>query len=357
MKPVKNLSDIRFIAMLGVLFVHSTEAFTVHYFDNANHFFSGTRNDFLFFSVIVNLCKFSTIAFFIISGYLFQLNEEKYSSSFKKFITNKYKKLLKPYLVIFILPIVIYHLILKRFLAVDDDITFASSLLNIVKQVFLSSYWFIPVLLFYFIVNFFLPYKYIKYIFLPSLAITLFYAFNLYFPLIPTNHTLSFLGFLSFFLLGRISFNTNLNMLPKKRWLVISIFLLGFVLTVWESWFLNYSFQQHDSWNTLKLSNILYSLGTLILLKDRLSVPKPLLKVDTYFIYLIHPHLKLGFLKLVLFLEAAGIMSASSKFNTILYIVVFIMGCYMIERIYTKIKNNPFEIRILKASLLLRSKS
>ncbi len=341
--------------MIGILFTHSIQAFSVHFF-NENNIFIGTTNEFIFYSALINIGKFATIVFFIISGFLFQLNEHKYSS-FKAFINNKYQKLLKPYLIIFLIPILIYNLPIKPFISAPEHVTVLVYVVNILKKIFFSNYWFIPVLFIYFIGNFFLPFRYMKWVFPVAVLITIFYSFNLYNPIIPTSHTLGFLGFCSFFFLGRIMVNLKPLSSITNSWAIISLCICGFLFSIIETCILHYSFSQADCWNTLKISNIFYSLTALLLLKDKVIMPSYLLKVDTYMIYLFHPHLKGIILKAIVYMEGEGLIASRNQFTTFSYVIIFLLLCYFMERIYSKIKSQAFQVNIFKASFLLRGRS
>jgi probable poly-beta-1,6-N-acetyl-D-glucosamine export protein len=356
MTPLKNLSSIRFIAMIGILFGHSTQIFSSYLF-NQSHIFIGSKNQFLFYSMMLDLWKFATIVFFIISGYLFQLNRHKYNS-FKTFIHNKYKKLLQPYIIIFFIPLLLINLPIKPFFtAASFDLTLSSFCISILKQIFFSNYWFIPVLVIYFIINFFLPYKYLKFAFPVSVAITLFYSFNLYHPIVPTAHTLSILGFCSFFFLGRVVAKSGRYFSFNKLAPAIILFVLAFAFTVFESYWLSYSCKQVDAWNTLKLSNVLYALAVLSLLNNRVVIPKKLLETDTYFIYLSHPHMKRVVLLVLAYLDKNSFIVPHSWLTTSITTIIFIILCYGCERFYTKAKLSSFTIDFHKPFFVLKPKS
>lgn len=284
----KNIISIRIVAMFGVLFMHASFLHwqVLHNLDV--NFFNNSQLSFSFFSVAISLFKFSSIIFFLISGYLFETNKRRYTD-FKKFVLDKYHALLKPYLVIFFIPVCLFLLLVQPYFGDTYNLSFTGYLKNITSAVFLSNYWFVPVLLLYFILNFFIPYKWLKVLFPLSILITLSYSLNLYLNLISTVHTLSFIGFLSFFFLGRMQVHKVYK--PVKLHFKILLVILFLLLSIAESHFLFYKVHQFDAWNTLKFSNILYSIAVVLLLTHVPEFPPAFKRINTYFIYLIHPHL------------------------------------------------------------------
>lgn len=340
MLTTKNINSIRFIAMFGVLFIHSAGSYL--------KFFVSKENTFGVFSFLISIMKFSTIVFFLISGYLFELNKNKYVD-FKTFLIGKYSNLLKPYLTIFLIPICLFF-----FFSHPDfhEATFKTVINWYVKtifdQIFLTNYWFIPVLVLYFMVNFFVPYRALKILFPISIAITLFYSINLYFNFVRTEHTLSFLGFLSFFFLGRLQAYKKYK--PVKFYCKIILAFLFLFLSLAETNVLHYYFHSQDAANTLKISNILFSISIVVLLKDMRQFPAKILKIDTYFIYLIHMHV-LRITSLLLILLNFQLQSWSVYF---VLIISFILLCLVVETIITRIR----KIKLAKSNhIFLTSKS
>jgi hypothetical protein len=329
MIPLENIKAIRFIAMIGILLIHTSGALSLHLFD-AQQNFIGTKGDFLFYSFFVDLAKISTIIFFIISGYLYQINEKKYL--FKKFVLNKYKKLLIPYFKIFVLPIILFLLFIRPFFGLPDPLTLHSFLVDLFKEIFFSNYWFVPTLFIYFILNYFIPFRYVKYLLPVAIVITLFYSLNIYYSKVITYNATNALGFLSFFLLGRVFTQTNFTIPKRYRSAAIALVILAFSLCLLESWILSYSFFQVDAWNTLRFGNVVLALIMLVVFKDVIRVPSSLLKIDTYFLYLFHPHL----LRLLLVLETKGLINVTNKVYFILYLACFLMICLLTQVIYKR---------------------
>jgi len=340
MLTTKNISSIRVIAMFGILVTHSVGSYLKFIVSNDNVFDVSLA--------IVSIVKFSTIVFFLISGYLFELNKNKYTD-FKLFMKGKYTNLVKPYLLLFLIPICLFFLVFHPNFHETSFKTIAFWYLEtILEQVFLTNYWFIPVLLLYFVINFFTPYKALRILFPISICITLFYSVNLYYNFIRTEHTLSFLGFLSFFFLGRIQVYKKYK--PIKIYFKILLTVLFFILSIAEARLLHYHFHSTDAENTLRISSIFFSLSVVVLLKDLPQLPTRILQIDTYFIYLIHIHL----LRITSFVYVLANFKLYSWPLFIILIFSFILLCVAIQSATSRIKKSP----ILKLNrLFIISKS
>jgi probable poly-beta-1,6-N-acetyl-D-glucosamine export protein len=284
----KNIHKTRIIALFGILFLHFSNLAALNYSEyDAKH---------LFFVLYVNSFKYATIVFFIIAGYLYESNSAKYKkNSFIEFILKKTKNLLYPYLIIYIIPELIYQcFIAPKF----GDYKYYPNYLQIIKEfipsIFFTNYWFVPVLFIYFIINYFIEFNSLKKIFFfISIPLTIFYSINIYTHWIYlTNHTTAIPGFLTFFILGRL-FSKEWEGKIKTNLLVL-IFIISFILSNTESYVLLKFFNSDDSFNSLRISNIFYSIfAFLFLLKILANVrfPNIFLSINYFFIYLIHPHL------------------------------------------------------------------
>lgn len=296
MLKIENIANIRVIALSSILLMH---LFSFFYF---TEFFvpvsetvpsNAPFSDILIGSSVMNLIKFGTIVFFVISGFLFQLKYDKYRKAFKPFLSNKYNALLKPYIIIFIFPLLFLYLVVP---VIKNGTlgSFAQQLTLIFNTIMLTSYWFIPTLMLYFIINFFIPTKWVSTLLIIFSIITGVFVLNIYLRFLPfTNHSLTGIGFMSFFLLGRLLFLKPQLSLSRNNVSILLVEIVAFfAFSELESLYLLFSRHDSDYLNSLRLSNIFFSLAVLEGMNGLFTRKKHSLlpQVNTYFIYLIHPH-------------------------------------------------------------------
>lgn len=301
--------SIRYISIIGILVIHFLGTICLTILRQKGFMTSGPLHespslsytdgllDFLGFSFTMNVVKPATIFFFIISGYLFEINFSKYRlNGFISFAKKKFNSLFKPYLIVFVLPTYLIFLLAKPFSeSWKSGIDIFGAFHELLVEVAFSNYWFIPVLMVYFFINFFIKEDHLRKALIISVPITLFYSFNIYATVIPiTTHTIAIPGFITFFFLGRwlyirknepISFNKEINLILVLMLLVASTF---------ESYLIFYKFNNLDFLNTLKITNILYSILLFNLLVKYISLeeiiaPSVFKPYNSYFIYLLHP--------------------------------------------------------------------
>jgi hypothetical protein len=248
--------------MIGIVFEHSSVLW-----DDLYTSFS----DKLIQASVVQFFKFATIIFFLIGGFLINHKFSEYTPL--EYLKNRFKNTIGPWLfwigVLITLNLVHMYFMHMKFdkpvLPIFDFLT--SQLKNIV---FYTSFWFIlNFLICITILLLFQRYLYKIWFGVVLGMISLFYSFNLYVGWVTTEHTTALFGFVFYLWLGvyiNRYYDKVLKYVNHISWgSIITINLLLFILADAEILFL----MQHgslDSFNTLRISNILYSLSMFALL-------------------------------------------------------------------------------------------
>jgi len=292
--PVKKSFDfvdtIRCISMIGIVFEHASVFYGFSY--------PGKFDTFIEVSVM-QFFKFGTIAFFLIGGFLINHKFQEYTPG--QYLKNRFKNTIKPWL-FWILVFVLLDF-LDRFVAFskgsDDRIvteffTYAGE--RIVNTLFFTSYWFI--LNFLICISLLLIFK--RYLYNIWFGVVLglvsvFYSFNLYHQWIITQHSTALFGFVFYLWLGVYMnryYETVKAWIAKTTWftLIIAV-VVTFLLADWEAAYLLKT-NNTDPYNTLRITNILYSITAFLLLLKVGNIPSLQKKLDprntTFGIYLIH---------------------------------------------------------------------
>lgn len=292
-KEKKNfdfVDTIRCISMIGIVWEHGS-AVPPNIYHNVF--------DTIVEASVIQSFKFSTIAFFLIGGFLINHKFQEYSTI--QYLKNRFNNTVKPWLFWAILLILLTCL--DRYVAyrkggsseiVDNFFGYVGHLSF--RSFFFTSFWFIPNFLFCItILLLFKKYLY-KIWFGVILAImSLFYSVNLYYGWVETLHAAALFGFIFYLWLGvylNKYFTPVMAWIEKKSYAaLITVVILTFCLACLESMNLN-RIGISDSYNTLRVTNILYSfamfalllkIGNIQFLKDKL---KP--RETTFGIYLLH---------------------------------------------------------------------
>lgn len=291
--------------------------------------------------------KFSTIAFFLIGGFLINHKFQEYSA--KQYLKNRFKNTVKPWL--FWMFTFIVLCVLERWIAYikGSDVGLMSSdfPLYITRftfwVLFFSPYWFI--LNFLICISILLIFK--KHLYDYRLGIllgliSLVYSVNLYFRWFETSHTSALFGFVFYLWVG-VYLNRHYGSILKflKRtswyfWFVLIVF--SFILSISES--LNLiKLGSVDAYNTLRISNILYSFvvfGTLLKIGSirALNHLKP--RETTFGIYLVHIIIIERFLPLIFQPLRLDVAHYTVWQNTGLLLIRFLLA-YTISYFLTKL--------------------
>lgn len=297
------VDTIRCISMMGIVFEHTTVGWGVVY-DQLSH-------NILLISVI-QLFKFVTIAFFIIGGFL--INHKFTENTPIQYLRNRLKSTIAPWAfwLVILIALDCLYLIYRYFkssgiMELPKFWTFLGG--EIYNTVFFTSFWF--VLNFLICITILLIFK--KYLYKLTFGVccallSLVYSLNIYFVWFPTEHTLALFGFIFYLWLG-VYMNKYydqlmvfINGISFKKLILINI--VFFVAAGAESFYLmNSGFL--DSYNTLRITNILYSLSIFVLLLKIGKIPGLIEKLKprqtTFGIYLVHMILVLYVLPLIFF--------------------------------------------------------
>jgi len=290
-KNFNFVDTIRCISMIGIVMEHCSMVPSNHY----NRLFDRITE-----TSIIQSFKFSTIAFFLIGGFLINHKFQEYTPG--QYLKNRFKKTIGPWL--FWILIFIALTTLDRYIAytkggdvgqlVTEPFKFICMLFF--RIVMFSPYWFI--LNFLICISILLVFKkYLYNIWFGAILslFSLFYSINIYAGWIETTHTTAILGFVFYLWLG-VYFNKYYD---KVIWLInavswskiVIITIISFAIAVAESTYLNH-IGIEDAYNTLRLSNIVYSLIMFVLLLKIGNINwlqqnlKP--RETTFGIYLLH---------------------------------------------------------------------
>jgi len=339
-KTKKNfdfIDTIRCISMFGIVFEHCAAVASNIYHNKLDSFIE---------TAIIQSFKFSTIAFFLIGGFLINHKFQEYSPS--QYLKNRFKNTIKPWL--FWIAIFVAITLLDRYIAYlkgsNDTIVrhffpYFGALL--IRVFFYTSYWFIlNFLICISILLIFKKYLYSIWMGLILGLVSLFYSINLYYGWIVTTHSTALFGFVFYLWLGVFLnkyYEQIMDYINRAKWIVlIAIAFSTFIVACAESTNLN-RISVTDAYNTLRISNILYSFATFsILLKiGNIRWLKQNLqpRSTTFGIYLIHFIIIDRFLPLIFQPMRLDISNFTIWQNTLLHVIRFII-VYVLSVLLTK---------------------
>ncbi|WP_344769839.1 acyltransferase [Pedobacter ginsengiterrae] len=317
-KNFNFVDTIRCISMMGIVFEHSATLWGAKY---------DSVGETILQIASMQFFKFATVAFFLIGGFLINYKFTEYTPG--NYIKRRFTNTIKPWLV-WILVLVVANfiqnwIVFKRGnntgLFLNDPITYFSNELKYI--LFESSFWFI--LNFLICITILLAFKKYLYKFwfgLVLLLCSLTYSFNLYTEWFVTHHSTALFGFVFYLWLG-VFLNRNFEKITQFiksiSWeQMIGLNSVLFVLACAETYLLM-TRGSHDEYNTLRITNILYSLSMFgLLLKvgdiktvDRILTPRQ----STFGIYLIHQILIIRLLPELFKGEILAVISSSVYLN------------------------------------------
>nr|WP_199158402.1 acyltransferase [Pedobacter sp. ASV2] len=331
---VKNfdfVDTIRCISMMGIVWEHSR----IYLGPKYNSFGS-----ILVEASSIQFFKFSTIAFFLIGGFLINHKFQEYSAI--QYLKNRFKSTVKPWL--FWMFIFITLTVLDRWIAYSKGSDGGLMVSNFFKYItdyfvwvlFFSPYWFI--LNFLICISILLIFKKQLYNYKLGIMlglISLVYSVNLYFRWFETSHTSALFGFVFYLWVGvylNKHYSLILGFLKKTPWVFwIIMIVLSFTLAISESLYLT-NLGNEDAYNTLRISNIFYSFvvfGALLKIGNikGLSYLKP--RETTFGIYLIHIIIIERFLPLIFQPLKLDVMHYTVWQNLGLLITRFLIAYFM----------------------------
>jgi hypothetical protein len=287
------IDSIRCIGMMCIVFEHCAYL--------GENVFNQINSKSLAYISILQFSKLGSITFFILAGFLIGSKFMDYSpwGYFKRRISTTFL----PWLFWSIL-----FVFIMTFQHANDNYSIFRTFLHSTKIVYLlTNYWFI--------INFlictgvllaFRKHLYSKVFGLILLLITLTYSVNIYVEWFPPRHTMAIFGFVFFLWLGA-QFNKNWEVVQAKilaipYWVFIALYIIIYISSIYEVTLL-YKLNSIDPFNSLRITNILYSLICIfLLLKIRkfnfTNLFKP--RETTFGVYLIHFILVFSLLPIIL---------------------------------------------------------
>ncbi|MFD2284775.1 hypothetical protein GJU39_12470 [Pedobacter petrophilus] len=261
------IDSLRFIAIITIVIEHSYMWPPSIYFQ--------TRGEQLIQTITMELFKFGTITFYILAGFL--IGDKIHTTTSLNYLKRRFDGTFKPWLFwIIIFLILIYADITVIYFKGGDAPAFEKPFEffwgRIQYIIADTSFWFI--LNFLGSISILLIFR--KYLYQYWLGILLgfcsiFYSINIYFEWIPSRHTTAILGFVVYLWLGVImnKYFQAFNSFIKKSnvWLLVFLTAITFGFSCLESLFImDYSRLKTDPYNTLRFTNIIYSLAAFLLL-------------------------------------------------------------------------------------------
>lgn len=305
-KPSKKnydfIDSIRAIAMICIVAEHCFYLGNIYHPTNPHNFW--------IYSCMMQVTKLGTMTFFILAGFLIGDKFTDYTPG--QYIKRRFANTVKPWLfwaLFFVFLILLDNLIgsLRFHGTFKQDLP--TLLPNTIETVFLfTNYWFIVnFLICITVLLIFKKYLYSLWFGVLLLALTFMYSFNIYALWFESRHTTALFGFVFFLWFGAQLYH-RWNVVDNwiKR-VPLSIFIVTtlatFILAVIEIQQLR-ALDSIDEFNTLRVSNVFYSISAfLLLLKIRhfpivIKYLKP--RETTFGIYLIHFILVYSFLPLLI---------------------------------------------------------
>ena len=342
----KNFDNIRSVALVLILLLH-TALNNIGIIDFTNEITEKSlqvnSSQILMGAFYSNLFKPGTILFFIISGFLFEMQCEKFTN-FRVFIKKKTKSLLRPYLIIFVIPIfIIIGFIEPNLGIIKERIDIFILVKKAMDLILFGIYWFVPALFVTLIINYFIKTKNL----FKALAlfgfIWVFFYINLYCQFVMTSHTVWFIGFFFIFTLGRLMYVyndkiANLKFINRNN-LIFAIILFYIISNIESVLVLMYGYNI-DCINTLRVGNILYSFSLFYLLNILFNRVKFTLPIDVsfYFIYLVHPFILKSTTFLMLKNNLTVFEYPIQYFYNIIHFLIVITTCVAIQQIFFKLR-------------------
>jgi hypothetical protein len=280
------IDTIRAIAMMSIVAEHSVAIGVAPFRFGSDKYWM--------YATLVQLTKFGTVSFFLLAGFLVSEKFTDYSPA--QYLKRRISTTFGPWLfwTFIYMTCMIITLRIKERIYHDDELNLAS-ILEQAKILYLhTNYWFIiNFLVSISILLIFRRYLYSLYLGGSLLVFTMFYMINIHYEWVDPRHSTAILGFVFFLWLGA-QFRKHWGVIEKWvasiSYFILSVLLiLTFAASLYEAGTLNAT--SIDPFNTLRISNILFSLVFfVILLKIRtfkfIDYLKP--RQTTYGIYLIH---------------------------------------------------------------------
>ena len=279
------IDHIRCLAMMSIVFEHTF----------AEQHFPVYSAKFWCYVSVIQLAKYGTVIFFLLAGFLIGDKFTDYTPG--QYLKRRFSNTFGPWLfwsLLYVAGSVMGLRILGRMY--HDDRFNVANVLDIARVTYLyTNYWFI--INFMVSISLLLIFKrwlYSNVFGAVLLSFTLIYCINIHFVWFNPSHTIAILGFIFFLWLGAqmrkywVATEAWVNRI-SYGWLLLAI-IATCALSFYEMSVL-IDAGSHDPYNTLRFSNVLFSLAVFLLLLKIKNFPvlnylKP--RQTTYGIYLIH---------------------------------------------------------------------
>jgi hypothetical protein len=260
------IDSIRCLAMMSIVLEHS--------FSFDDHMYHPTDQlSIVTFTTVIQFIKFGTVAFFLLAGFLIGEKFTLYTPL--QYLKRRVDNTILPWLFwsLFFLGTMMLNDVVSAYQFNHGHFTphYGSVVLNYIKGIYLyTSYWFIPNFLCCIaILLIFKRYLYSYWLGASLFLFNIIYMFNIYYEWVEPRHSTALLGFVFFLWLGA-QFNRHLSSFEKwiaktPMWLWVILSAVTLVLGVCEITYLK-TLHSVDPYNTLRLTNILYSLCFFFLL-------------------------------------------------------------------------------------------
>lgn len=284
------IDSIRCIAMISIVMEHS--------FSSIGDYQPVSMSGILTYTATIQLVKFGTICFFLLSGFLIGEKFTVYSPL--QYLKRRIDTTIAPWLfwsLLFLALMILNDVIsAKKFYSGNLPSNYGLVVADHARIIYLyTNYWFIPNFLICIgILLLFKKHLYSYWLGAMLFLFTVAYIFNVYFEWIEPRHSTAIFGFVFFLWLGA-QFNRHLAALEKwvnkialPVWAIL--FIITFIISIAEVRLLT-SLHSVDPFNSLRFSNILFSLASFFLLfkiKNFKSIAFLKPRETTYGIYLIH---------------------------------------------------------------------
>jgi len=286
------IDSLRFISIIAIVIEHS-------YLYPKNTYFSEPGEQ-IIQATALQLFKFGTIFFYILAGFL--IGDKIKTTTSVTYLKRRFDNTIKPWLfwiVIFIsLRYINFYVIYHK--SGTSDI-FSEPLYGLAGQlyyiIFDTSFWFIlNFLICIVLLLIFKKYLYSYKLGFILLLCSLFYSLNLYHGWIITRHTTAMFGFVFYLWLGvqlyRYYDVFNIWIKKQKAIVLAAATLICLALACYESIYIMNTGLKIDPYNTLRITNIIYSLAAFLFLYKIAGNLKWIRNLNprstTFGIYLIH---------------------------------------------------------------------
>ena len=300
-KNYNFIDTMRFIAMIGIVMEHSSPFLGLKL---------TTLHDQIIQTVALQSIKFGTIVFFILAGFLIGGKFNQYTT--KQYLGRRLNTTFRPWIFWVSILIILFYIDQSvRYFKGSDVQAFSQPIEYILNRVHFiiveTSFWFIiNFLICISILLIFRKYMYNIGFGAMLCVLSMFYSINLYFNWIPTGHTTALVGFVFYLWLGVILhkyFTQFQNWVNQQSFLIICSFLLvTFIISCAETINL-IQLGSNDSGNTLRFSNIIFSLVSFVFLYKYCNfsfIEKLKPRSMTFGIHLVHHILIIIFLPMIL---------------------------------------------------------